>query len=230
MSGKGSDYRPLTDVMLLAPSKVKYYGGYPNGLLQRARCLLCRMDEPLLHVCSGRVRDYPGYGFGPFDRTLDINPALEPDFCQDAREKWPTPAGKSGSLDGWPAILADPPYTEWDAMQYHQYWAQGKPKGELLSILPSPNELCNRAMEALRPGGKFGLLHYRHPKLPKGARLVACISVIQGQNGQARCFTVIEKEYPMPKREEPQELREARESKAAPEYVGSTEIPHFWDF
>jgi hypothetical protein len=31
-------YRPITDVWILARPKVKYYGAYPNGFLERARC------------------------------------------------------------------------------------------------------------------------------------------------------------------------------------------------
>ncbi len=213
MSGKGKDYRPITDTWLLTPSKVGYYGAYSNGFLQRARCLLCRMGEPLLHVCSGRVTKYPGYGFGPTDKTLDINPALEPDFCQDARDPWPlmdglVKVGGNKIIDilrdvemAWPAILMDPPYTIPDAGQYQQY-VKNAPEGSppwadinMREILPSPAELLKRAWEVLRPGGKVGLLHQYHPKGPAGSRLVACIQVVQGANQQPRCFTVWEKEW-----------------------------------
>lgn len=186
MSGKGKEFRPICDTWLLAPSKIGYYGAYPNGFMQRARCLLCRMDEPLLHVCSGRVRDYPGYGVGSSDRTLDLNPAVSPDYLQDARDPWPT------CSPGWPAILADPPYTEADADHYLQYWSTDA--GQLSLALPSPSQLVHRAMEALRPGGKFGILHYLHPKIPTRARLVACVAVQQGANTRGRWFTVLEKE------------------------------------
>ena len=33
-------YRPITDVWILARSKVPYYGAYPAGFLHRARTLL----------------------------------------------------------------------------------------------------------------------------------------------------------------------------------------------
>ena len=183
MSGKGSSYRPICDSFLLAPSKVGYYGAYPNGFLQRARCLLCRMDESLLHVCAGKVRDYPGYGFGHLDKTLDVNPLLAPDYCQDARQPWAVPPQV--------AILIDPPYTPADAAKYGQY-SMGV---DFTSILPTPGELLERAWEVLQPGGKVGLLHQFHPKLKKpDARLVAIIQVIQGAGQQPRALTIWEKE------------------------------------
>lgn len=218
MSGKGKDYRPICDTWLLAPSKVGYYGAYPNGFLQRARCLLCRMGEPMLHVCSGKVTQYPGYGFGPCDKTMDINPALKPDFCQDARNSWPLQDGTPPVLNSnklidifhydsgdielfWPAILIDPPYTVPDAGRYQQYVKNAPPGAppweqvDMAGSLPSPAELLKRSWEVLRPGGKVGLLHQYHPKGPVGGRLVACIQVIQGAGQQPRCFTVWEKEW-----------------------------------
>ena len=199
MSGKGSDYRPITDTWLLAPSKVGYYGAYPNGFLQRARDLLCRMTEPLFHVCAGRARAYPGYGFGPLDKCLDINPAMEPDCCQDARDPWPTPPGLARSDCApplWPAILIDPPYTPADAQRYNQYTDPFDLLPPMESVLPTPAQLLERAWEVLLPGGKVGILHQFHPRSPAAdARLVACIQVVQGTNQQPRCFTVFEKEW-----------------------------------
>lgn len=181
MSGKGKDFRPITDTWFLAPSKVGYYGAYPNGFLQRARVLLCRIDEPLLHVCSGMVHKYPGWGYGSFDKRLDLDIDCEPDYLQDARDKYPL----LDTGDQWPAILQDPPYTEEDADNYQV----GR------GVLPTCNQLLTRAWEVLRPGGKVGILHQLHPKGPaKNARLAAVITIIQGQNQRARIFTVYEKE------------------------------------
>lgn len=191
MSGKGSDYRPICDTWLLAPGKVGYYGAYPNGFLQRARCLLCRMDEPLLHVCSGRVVAYPGYGLGPYDETLDINPNLNPDYLQDASN--PFPHMRDGDL--WPAILMDPPYTPGDAEHYCGYSEVDGLVIDMAAVLPKPSVLLKNAYAATRLGGKIGLLHQYHPKAPPGCRLVACIQVVQGANQQPRCFTVFEKEF-----------------------------------
>lgn len=61
-------YRPITDVWILARPKVKYYGAYPNGFLERARALLgVSPFDPVLHVCGGSAREYPAKprGFGP---------------------------------------------------------------------------------------------------------------------------------------------------------------------
>ena len=38
-------YRPITDLWFLARPKVKYYGAYPNGFLERARALLDNWNE-----------------------------------------------------------------------------------------------------------------------------------------------------------------------------------------
>ena len=67
-------YRPICDTWILARSKVKYYGAYPAGFLERARSQLgVHINDPVLHVCSGKVKDYPyAGGFGPNDKTVDI--------------------------------------------------------------------------------------------------------------------------------------------------------------
>src|SRR4051812_30842491 len=105
-------YRPVTDTWILARAKlkggVKYYGAYPGGFLERARALLgVTINDPVLHVCSGMVRLYPyKRGFGPNDKTLDLDPACAPDFLQDARQPFP--------LNGqatWKAVLIDPAYS-----------------------------------------------------------------------------------------------------------------------
>jgi hypothetical protein len=87
-------YRPICDTWILARTKLKggkkYYGAFPAGFLHRARALLgVGIDDPVLHVCGGHVKAYPYAGFGPNDRTLDLDPATEPDFLRDAREALP---------------------------------------------------------------------------------------------------------------------------------------------
>lgn len=128
-------YRPITDLWLLARPKVKYYGSYPNGFLERARALLgVTPYDAVLHVCGGRAREYPAKprGFGPRDKTLDLDAALAPDFvgpadqalplwlCGDAaclacdKGTWTNPTRGHR----WSALIADPPYTEADADHY----------------------------------------------------------------------------------------------------------------
>lgn len=188
------NYRPICDVWILARPKVRYYGAYPNGFLERARALLgITPYDALLHVCGGAARQYPGKprGFGPSDKTLDLDPALEPDFVQAALE--PLPAYgvycdpvRQGQPLGWPAIIGDPPYTLEDAGKY----APGK-----AGTLPPPaTALLANMLRSVRPGGRVGLLHYVIPRPPReGAKFVACVGVVVGYGNRGRFFTVFER-------------------------------------
>lgn len=184
-------YRPITDTWLLARSKVKYYGAYPAGFLHRARELLgVNILDPVLHVCSGMVRQYPFRGLGPNDRTLDIDPETQPDILRDARTidaiSGPWRASPEGQAPvPWPAILADRPYTEADAAHYRCG----------ADVLPDVNDLLRRSLEIVRPGGRVGILDYIVPRPPrKTVRLVAMVGVIVGFNNRIRAYTVFEKE------------------------------------
>lgn len=176
-------YRPITDTWILARSKVKYYGAFPSGFLSRARALLgVGPYDAVLHVCGGKVRDYPFKGLGRFDKTLDLDPECQPDFLQDASEPLPlleTPLGQSP----WPAVLIDRPYTEEDADRY----APGREK------LPSANLLVKNGIGGVEIGGRVGILDYVWPQPPKNAIEVAVITVVTGRNNRARLYTVFEK-------------------------------------
>lgn len=176
-------YRPITDVWLLARSKVKYYGAYPAGFLGRARDLLgVGSDDPVLHVCGGRVRDYPYRGLGPNDQTLDLNEELRPDFVQDANAPLPLRDGPhTHQLTQWGAVLIDRPYTPEDADHY-------KPGA---SLLPDINKVV---ANALRVAPRVGVLDYFIPRPPKGTRFVACVGVVVGFGNRGRFFTVFERE------------------------------------
>ena len=173
-------YRPICDVWLLARAKLKagqkYYGAYLGGFPERARSLLsASIQEPVLHVCGGMAKLYPyAGGFGPHDKTLDLDPNVAPDFCQDARNLYPA---------GFKAILADPPYSETDA---EHYWP-GK------SRYPQPNEIVKRGIEALEVGGRVGIIHYILPSPPKNAKFIAAIGVICGFNNRIRIYSVFER-------------------------------------
>lgn len=176
-------YRPITDVWILARPKVKYYGAYPNGFLERARALLGVTPlDPVLHVCGGMARQYPAKprGFGPNDRTLDLDANLRPDYLQAATsalpELGPTP---------WSALIADPPYTEADAEKY----VPGA------KAFPAANLILKNMLAVVRPGGRVGMLHYVLPQPPReGVRFVACVGVIVGFNNRMRVFSVFERE------------------------------------
>lgn len=191
-------YRPITDVWILGRPKTGYYGSYPAGFLQRARNLLGvgRMDA-VLHVCSGAILDYRCgptcegrksgkrhyHGFGPNDKTLDLNPEVKPDYLRDAREPYPRPRSNA-----WDAILIDRPYTEDDADEYIKHGLQG---GRF--VLPSPQLLVKNAIDVLPIGGKVGILDYKWPSPPKNGREVALVGVAVGRKSNARWYTVFER-------------------------------------
>lgn len=213
-------YRPICDTWILARSKTKYYGAYPAGFLHRAMALLgVGRDAYVLHVCAGRVRDYPYRGLGPNHKTLDLNPKVKPTWLRDAREPFPLvcldgdhPAGctqgistKAYARGGWllhrqwDAILIDRPYTDADADQYiaeglgektHVYPA-GLDSGAL--VLPPANLLIKHAIAVLPIGGRVGILDYLWPQPPKNATEVAVVGVGTGRNSRARWFTVFER-------------------------------------
>lgn len=173
-------YRPITDLWLLARCKyrggVKRYGGYLGGFPERARALLgATIDEPILHVCGGLSRLYPyAGGFGPNDKTLDLDAEVEPDFLQDCGSNLPA---------GFKAMLADPPYTPEDGAKY--------PPGAAAYV--SPNAVVRAMLSSLAPGQRCGIIGYQVPSAPPNARFVACIGVVCGFNNRIRVYSVFEK-------------------------------------
>jgi hypothetical protein len=175
-------YRPICDLWILARPKVKYYGAYPNGFLERGRALLsARRHEPVLHVCGGHAKAYPTWAtLCPHDRTLDLDAATHPDYVQDAR----APLPQTPTEHGWPAIICDPPYTETDAAKYQPGAA----------VFPLANQLLKNALAAVRVGGRVGMLHYVLPQPPReGVKFVACVGVIAGYNNRMRVYSVFER-------------------------------------
>jgi hypothetical protein len=187
-------YRPITDTWILTRAAlkqgVKYYGAYPGGFPERARVLVgCPLDQPMLHVCGGMARSYKySRGFGPYDKTMDLNPACKPDFLQDARDKkWPTHIIDGDGLCAvevyWGGILIDRPYTELDADQY----PPGRDK------LPNPHELMTTAINHVALYRKVGMIDYIIPRLPKNAKYIASVKVEVGFGNRPRQFTVFER-------------------------------------
>jgi len=173
-------YRPITDFWFLARAKlkggVKYYGAYLGGFPERARVLIgCGINDAVLHVCGGMAKHYPYRGgFGPNDKTLDLDPATEPDYLQNALDPLP---------GEWPGILLDPPYSEDDAARY----AVGA------AAYPSPGKLVENAIKSVPVGGKVGIIHYSLPRCPKNSKFVACVGVACGFGNRLRCFSVFER-------------------------------------
>jgi hypothetical protein len=159
---------------------VKYYGAYPKGFLEKARFLLgIGWDDALLHVCSGRVRDYWNpKAIGENDFTLDCNAGTSPNYLCDV-----TTADDSTAMgELWDAILADPPYTPEDAKHYGDY------------PFPNPHKLVKKCVEAVKPGGRVGILHLVVPRCPANARFRALIGVTVGSGTRARVFSIFEKD------------------------------------
>lgn len=178
-------YRPICDTWLLARSKVKYYGAYPAGFLGRARDLLgVHADDCVLHVCSGRVFEYPFKGLGDSDKTVDIDPELCPTFCGDVRSSEFWDRIREGLNPNYAdAVLIDRPYTEEDATHYRLG----------TGILPDLNFLVRQGLDTVAEGGKVGVLDYFIPRPPAEARFVACVGVVVGFGNRGRFFTVFEK-------------------------------------
>lgn len=201
-------YRPICDTWILARSKTKYYGAYPAGFLHRARALLgVSPEDAVLHVCGGKVREYPYPGgkggkvaLGPNDRTVDLDIGTKPDFHLDVRRGLPCRHGDSlERADGlethltpeddsclWDAMLIDRPYTEADAAKY----VPG------LISLPPLNALLKAALERVAIGGRVGVLDYLWPHPGKLGLEVAVVAVGTGRNARARWFTVFERIAP----------------------------------
>lgn len=159
---------------------MKYYGAYPSGFLERARALLgVACDDPVLHVCAGRVKEYPYRGFGMNDKTLDLDPACSPDFLHDARFPFPNRPG------GWAAILIDRPYTLEDAAHY----------GPGPMFFPVTIDLLRHGVAAVRKNGRIGMLDYVIPRPPPRARFVACVGVVMGFGNRGRFYTVFERSW-----------------------------------
>jgi hypothetical protein len=202
-----SNYRPICDIWFLARAKLKgkqkYYGAYLGGFPERARALLgCNINDPVLHVCGGMAKLYPyKRGFGPNDKTLDLDPECEPDFLRDARLPLPFADGvqedkRQMLMEGvaqivpqqrgrapWAGVLIDPPYSELDAAHY-------KPGTK---AYPKPNLLVKNALEVLPPGGRVGIIHYILPSPPPGTIFVAAVGVLCGYNNRIRIFSAFER-------------------------------------
>ncbi len=175
-------YRPISDMMLMARAKHGYYGGFPAGSLERLRVPLGSLiDDPILHVCSGRVQDYPYTGFGPNDKTVDINPKVKPDYVMDVRHRLPKRAG------GWRGMIVDTPYSRAEAAHYGT-----------ADIYPEPGPLLKLCLEHTRPGGRVGFLHWEWPRPPAqvdGCRIKEIFAslVSTGRGCRARHYIVFEK-------------------------------------
>lgn len=189
-------FRPLSDNMLLARSKVKYFGSYPAGFLLRARDLLnVNQLDQVLHVCGGKVRDYrccPSckgqtkkhfHGLGKYDLTMDLDPELRPDLLLDAAD----PLSYERAISENPqiqAVLADPPYTREFAKEY----APGPDR------FVTADMIVKNSIDILPIGGRVGILSLYWPRYPKTrARQIYVGAVYVGNGNLGRTFAVFER-------------------------------------
>jgi hypothetical protein len=196
-------FRPVTDEWflsdshLLARPKVRYFGAYPAWFLLRARDLLgVGRDDQVVHICSGRVRDYkcgpgcPGsasvthyHGQGDNDFTVDLDPAVEPNMVADVRTSltWTNIGIQCPQVQ---AVLADPPYTA----QYAENYSVGA------AVFPPAGGIVKNAIDILPIGGRVGILSMEWPRYPKeNARQIAVVAVYVGNGNIARCYAVYER-------------------------------------
>lgn len=186
-------YRPITDVWILARSKVKYYGAYPNGFLERALPLLgVSHHDPVIHLCGGRAKLYPQKRFVEHAITVDADHNVLPDYVADlSKPDWTRTLRSQYRLisdltdGGWPAVLADPPYTTDD----HAHYAVGSTRD-----MPTAQQVLNAGLDIVTAGGRVGVLHYIWPRPPKGVRSIAAVAVLVGFSNRVRLFSVFEKE------------------------------------
>ena len=146
-------------------------GGYPSNFLPYAyETMGVRDPSKVLHLFSGGVR---------VGITVDIRPECNPTIVADALH---VPL-EDESFD---FIMADPPYGR--SYAEHLY-GTGK-------HFPRPSHILREASRLLRPGGRFGLLHYIVPKARHGLQQLGVWGVYIGPDFAIRAWTVYEKRQP----------------------------------
>lgn len=195
-----SSVRPITDVWILGRPKIKYYGAYPSGFLERARPLIVggNPDACVWHMPGGMCKKYNGKhggitlsGYGKNDLCFDLDYGVNPDYRVDLLNisEWEVIKDlvrirlykdvKTLKIPRPDGIIIDLPYTPADADKY----SPGSSK------LPKLNYVLNHALRIVKPGGHVGVLDYMWPA-PKTGKQVAAIAVGTGKNARARWFTV----------------------------------------
>lgn len=159
----GNDYRV----------KSLYYGGYPAGYLRRVRALF-KDKLRVLHLFSGRVDKsvMPG-------ETVDINPALEPDYLDDAQTLSKVP------LESYDLVMADPPYSVEDCERYK-------------TTMIKRNKVMGALGERLTPGCHVVWLDQVLPMFRKDQfGICAVIGMVKSTNHRFRVVTIFKKLPPL---------------------------------
>jgi hypothetical protein len=151
----GNDYRVRSS----------YYGGYPAGYLRRVAALFPDKRK-VLHLFSGRVDlvALPG-------DTVDIDPALEPTYVDDAQDLTRVP------LENYDLVLADPPYSVEDAEHYRTTMVR--------------RTLVMRALRRLPAGAHVVWLDQVLPMYKKDTfAMEAVVGMVKSTNHRFRVMTV----------------------------------------
>jgi hypothetical protein len=145
-----------------------FYGGYPAGYLKRVKAMFPDRGK-VLHLFSGKVDTvtYPG-------KTVDINPANEPDYVDDAQTLERVP------LEEFDIVLADPPYSVEDCDHYK-------------TTMVKRNVVMKALGARLAPGTFVVWLDQVLPMYRKDQfRIVAVIGMVKSTNHRFRVVTVFE--------------------------------------
>lgn len=148
--------------------KSGYYGGYPATYLARIKALFPE-KRSVLHLFSGRVDTaaFPG-------KTVDIDFDLDPDFVDNAETLLNVP------LEDFDLVLADPPYSEEDAVHYG-------------SAMVNRNKVI-KALTRLRPGAHVVWLDQVLPLYKKvDWNIAARIGMVKSTNHRFRVITIFER-------------------------------------
>ena len=144
-----------------------YYGAYPHSYLKRIMSLFPDCKN-ILHLFSGSLKDVEGI---KFDRREDLNP----DVVGDA-EKLSEYFTQKFNL-----ILADPPYSEEDALHYGV-------------------SMCNRnkvVQECVKVLDNEGFLVWLDQVLPmyssKQLKLIGAIGIVRSTNNRVRMAFIFQK-------------------------------------
>lgn len=148
--------------------KSGFYGGYPASYLKRVRALYPD-DRKTLHLFSGEVdlKEFPG-------DTVDCDFDRWPTYLDNAEELTKVP------LESYMLVLADPPYSEEDAVHY------GSPMVNRNKVL--------KALERLPAGAHVVWLDQVLPMYRKDTwDIYARIGMVKSTNHRFRCVTILER-------------------------------------
>ncbi len=145
-----------------------YHGAYPPSYVKRIMSLFPDADD-VLHLFSGSLtNEVRGDRF-------DISDEFSPDIVGDAHELSLLVKKK------YDLILADPPYSEEDAMKYG-------------NSMISRNKVVEQCVKVLKPGGFLVWMDMIYPMYKKKEiLLIGTIGLVRSTNHRTRCVFIWQK-------------------------------------